>query len=192
MSDTIEHAREGLEHAEHAAKHGGDGSATKVAVLIAALAAALALSEMGEKGAQNEYLSRHIEVSDVWAQYQAKGVRATQRLAEADILDSMPNADQPAVQARAKSARDEAARLRDEPGRDGAKQLSERAHGAEMEREHAFHVYHQFERVVGALQIAIVLASVSIVTRVRWLTVAGAAIGGAAAVYGALIATGVV
>lgn len=188
MSGTIEHAREGLEHA-----HEAGGSATKIAVLIAALAAALALAEMGEKGAQNEYLTRHISVSDDWSFFQAKSIRATERSAQADILESLPTADQPAVQARIKAARDEAARYRDDPATgEGAAQLAEKAkHGIE-ERDHAFHVYHQFERVVGALQIAIVLASVSIVTRVRWLTIGGAAVGGAAAIYGLLIATGIV
>ena len=49
MSDTIEHAKEGIEEAHH---H-GDSRARRIAVLIAVLAAGLALSEMGEKGAQN-------------------------------------------------------------------------------------------------------------------------------------------
>jgi len=56
--------------------------------------------------------------------------------------------------------------MRDDPqGGDGMKQLGERAKGQEAERDAAFHRYHEFELVVGALQIAIVLASVSVVTR---------------------------
>ena len=64
MSETIENAREGLHHAQHEPGGHTDGSARKVAVLIAVLAAALALAEMGEKGAQNEYLTHHIALSD--------------------------------------------------------------------------------------------------------------------------------
>ena len=59
------------------ARSHSDTSARRIAVLIAVLAAALALAEMGEKGAQNAYLTHHIAVSDDWAFYQAKNVRAT-------------------------------------------------------------------------------------------------------------------
>jgi hypothetical protein len=42
--------------------------------------------------------------------------------------------------------------------------------------------------VVGALQIAIVLASVAVVTRILWLAVGAGAIGAIAAGFGLLIA----
>ena len=61
MSETIEPAKEGLHHAHHASAH-SDSLARRIAVVIAALAAALALAEMGEKGAQNSYLTHHIAV----------------------------------------------------------------------------------------------------------------------------------
>ena len=51
-------------------------------------------------------------------------------------------------------------------------------------REMAFHRYHWLELVVGALEIAIVLASVSVVTRIRPLAIGAAAIGIVAAVSG--------
>ena len=91
MSETIEHAREGLHHAHHAPAH-TDTTARRIAVLIAVLAAALALAEMGEKGAQNAYLTHHIAVSDDWAFYQAKNARATTWAAQAGILANLPNA----------------------------------------------------------------------------------------------------
>src|SRR4051812_6923550 len=77
MSDTIEHAREGIHQAHEAPAGHGDRSARRIAVLIAVLAAALALAEMGEKGAQNAYLTHHIALSDDWAFYQAKNARAS-------------------------------------------------------------------------------------------------------------------
>ena len=67
-------------------------TARRIAVVIAALAAALALAEMGEKGAQNAYLTHHIAVSDDWAFYQAKNARATTWAAEAGMLANLPNA----------------------------------------------------------------------------------------------------
>jgi hypothetical protein len=189
MSDAIEHAQEGIEHAHHAA-HEGDRFAPRVAVLIAALAAFLALADMAEKGAQSAYLTHHIAVSDDWSFFQAKNVRASVRAAEATILESLPNASDVGVRDRVKDARQGEARLRDEPGADGMKQLAERAEHETELRNHQFHRYHQFELVVGALQIAIVLASVSVVTRVRPLAAVAGIVGFAAALYGLAIASG--
>ena len=132
------------------------------------VAAALALAEMGEKAAQNAYLTHHIALSDDWAFYQAKNARATMWVVEAGILANLPNAAEPGPQAEIKRAKESEARLRDEPGKDGMKQLAERAQGQEHERDHAFHLYHQYEYVVGALQISIVLASVAVVVESGW------------------------
>lgn len=188
MSESIEHAKEGLEHAHHAAEHGGDHSARWIAVLIAVLAAALALAEMGEKAAQNLYLTQHVALSDDWAFYQAKSVRASIRASEAAMLASLPNAADKAVQDRIKLATDDEARLRDDPkGGNGMKQLMAQAVERQAQRDHAFHDYHHFELLVGALQIAIVLASVSVIARNRLLTVAAAAIGAIAAIVGVAV-----
>jgi hypothetical protein len=189
MGETIEPAQGGMESAHHAATHGGDQSARWIAVLIAVLAAALAMAEVAEKAAQNLYLTHHVSLSDGWAFYQAKNVRAAVQAGQANILESLPNAADPAVQARIKRAHDEEARLRDDPkGGDGMKQLAERAKQIQAERDAAFHQYHHYELVVGALQIAIVLASVSVITRARALTLAAGLIGGGAALAGLAVA----
>lgn len=193
MSDAIEQAKEGLEHANHAAEHDpGDKSSRNIAILIASLAACLALSEMGEKAAQNSYLTHHISVSDTYGFLQAKNVRRATYASTADVIESVPGIDADARK-RADRLRAEAARMADEPKTgDGAKQLLERAHTLEHERDHAFHIYHLFEMSTGALQISIVLSSVSIVTRIRALTLVAATLGISAALFAGLIATGVV
>jgi hypothetical protein len=190
MSNTIEQAQQGLEHAHEAASEHNDRGAQRVAILISALAAALALAEMSEKASQNEYLTHHIAASDTWAFYQAKNIRAETQRATADILDSLPNAADPGVRQRAEASRAEAARLDDDEKTTGRKQLKEKAQEIERQRNEAFEHYHHFERVVGALQISIVLASVSIVTRTRPLAWIAGVIGGAAALYGVGVAYG--
>ena len=189
MSESIERAQEGLESALDSVAREGDDAARWIAVLIAALAASLALAELGEKSAQNTYLTAHITLSDNWAYYQAKSARATTREAEASMLESLPSAGDPAVQARIKQARDQIAALRDDPtdGK-GMKQLEAGATEIQAERDHAFHHYHWYELAVGGLQIAIVLASVSVVTRTRALTLAAGLIGGGAAVFALAVA----
>jgi hypothetical protein len=190
VSEAIEQAHE-IHEATEEHQH-GDRTARRIAVLISVLAAALALAQIGEKSSQNAYLTHHIAVSDDWSFYQAKNVRSVMRGTEADILESLPSATDPAVQARIKAARDDAARLRDEPGNDGMKQIAVQARQEEQARETAFHRYHSFELVAGALEIAIVLASVSIVTRISAFAIGAAAIGLAAIGGGLAIVAGVI
>ncbi len=187
MSETIEHAREGMEHAQHEAGVHSDTVPRRIAVLIAVLAAALALAEMGEKAAQNTYLTHHIALSDDWAFFQAKNARAATWAAEAGILANLPNAADAGPQAEIKRARESEARLRDEPGGEGMKQLAERATAHQTAREEAFHRYHEMELVVGALQISIVLASVAVVTRILALAVGAGVFGAIAAGFGLFV-----
>ncbi len=192
LGESLEHAREGIEHAHHALEE-GEFSARNIAIVISFLAAGLAIAEMGEKASQNEYLTHHVSLSDDWAFYQAKTVRWNMLLSNADILDSLPNAaTDPAIRARAAKAREDAARMNDDEKTQGRKQLQEKAQQQGEERDHAFHRYHNYEWVVGALQIAIVLASVSVVTKVRVLAMIAGGIGGIAALFGLAVAGGLV
>jgi hypothetical protein len=178
--DTIEeHAHETIHH------HGHDNRV--VALMIAALAAALAIAEMGEKQQVNSYVVHHISASDDWAFYQAKNIRASEQKSLATILTNLPNATDPGVQAAIKEARETEARLRDEPG-DGMKQLIAKAKADEERRDEASHRYHQYEVVVSALQIAIVLASISVVTAVTAFAATAATIGAIAVLGGLLVA----
>ena len=107
------------------------------------------------------------------------------------MLASLPNAADPAVQTRIKEATATAARMRDDPeAGDGMKQLAATAKVQEAERNEAFHKYHNYEYASGALEIAIVLASVSIVTRIRALTLGAGVIGALAIAGGIGVATG--
>nr|WP_294563691.1 DUF4337 domain-containing protein [uncultured Rhodopila sp.] len=177
MSETVERAHETIEeHARH-----GDPWARNVAILVSVLAAALAVTEIGGNAAQNAYLAQHVELSNNWAFFQSKNVRAVVLESQADVLASLPNAQDPAIQARIQESKTHAVRMRDDPkGGDGMKQLAAIAHDLEAERAESFHRYHKYEFATGALQISIVLASVSLVTRMRALAFGAAAIGAAA------------
>jgi hypothetical protein len=178
VSESLERAHETIEH--HSSH--SDPWARWVAILVSMLAAVLALSEIGGKAAQNAYLTEHVALSNEWAFYQAKNLRAVMRTSEVALLSSLPNAQDPSTQVRIKEANDYIARMRDDPkGGEGMKQLAVRAKTLETERDEAAHRYHNYEYAVGALQIAIVLASVSVVTRMRAMTYGAAAIGAAAA-----------
>ncbi len=188
MSEAVERAHEAIEEHEHAAHL--DPWARRVAVLVSVLAAVLAMAGIGAKSSQNAYLTHHITLSNDWAFYQAKNLRAVVRTSEADLLASLPNAQDPAIQARIKEAKEYNDRMRDDPkDGEGMKQLAAKAEVEEAARDEAWHRYHSYEYATGALEIAIVLASVSVVTRIRSLTYGAAVIGAAAAVTSLAIAT---
>jgi hypothetical protein len=186
--DEIEDAQEHIERAHHAHIHEGDSAARWIALMIAGLAAALAIAGLAEKSAQTAYVNHNITLSDSWAFYQAKNMRAAILAAEANVLESLPNAADPQVKARIAAARQEEARLRDDPkGGAGIKQLAERARQQQEVRDEALHRNHQYEIVVGALQLAILVASVSLLMQARLLTLAAGALGAAAIVYGLVV-----
>src|SRR4051812_41292945 len=177
MAGAHEHL-ERAEHAEHAA-HGGHGEGTnrtnrRIALLIAVLALFLAIAETLGKGAQTEALSDNVEASNLWAFFQAKTIRQTAvRTAIEQVELTRPPAGDPAlndaVNKRLQAWREMVARWESEPGRDGKpgegrKELSARAAEAEKKRDTALARYHQYEIASAAFQIAIVLASATVIT----------------------------
>ncbi|MCC8936941.1 hypothetical protein CI1B_04890 [Bradyrhizobium ivorense] len=161
-------AHESMEHAEHA-EH-ASGSNKKIALLIAVIALFLALSETLGKGAQTEAIAKNVEASNLWAFFQAKSIRRTtvQVAADQGKLSLGATTDEAAKAALQKQIDDwtkTAARYRSEPDTgEGSEQLSERAKHAEHERDEATAKYHHFEIASAAFQIAIVLASATIIT----------------------------
>jgi Domain of unknown function (DUF4337) len=183
MSEEFEQAHEHLEHAAHG-EHGK--ARTWPAVLIGIMAAALALTEFAAKDAQTSYLTNHIAASDTWAQYQAKAVRRTVLTSEAELLESLPTSTDPALTKRIADARANADRMHSEAGADGMEQLAEKAHAQEHLRDHEMHRTHTLEIASGGLQIAIVLASISVVIDLPLFMIASVALGIASAIYGLL------
>lgn len=143
-------------HGEH---HGNKG----IALIISILALVLAFSETLGKSAQTSGLSYNIEASNLWAFFQAKTVRQTTLRTAAEQLDASVASD--AAKAQSAKWRDTAQRYQDEPDTgEGRKQLAERAKAAEKKRDRALAAYHHYEMASAAVQIAIVLASASIIT----------------------------
>ena len=142
------------------ADHGGNKG---VALLISVLALVLAFSETLGKSAQTEAMSYNIQASNLWAFFQAKTIRQTTLRTAADQLGATAESEKAKQQIDA--WKKTAERYEDEPEtREGRKQLADRAKNAERKRDKAFAAYHHFELSSAAVQIAIVLASASIIT----------------------------
>ena len=161
-------AHESMEQAEHAEHASSENK--KIALLIAVIALCLALSETLGKGAQTESISMNVQASNLWAFFQAKTIRRTvvQTAAEQGRLGLSAAGDDAARAAARKQIDDwqkTAMRYRSEPETgEGTEQLAERAKHAEEERDLATAKYHHFELGSAAFQIAIVLASATIIT----------------------------
>jgi len=161
-------AHESMEQAEHAEHASSENK--KIALLIAVIALCLALSETLGKGAQTESISMNVQASNLWAFFQAKTIRRTvvQTAAEQGRLGLSAAGDEAARAAAQKQIDDwqkTAMRYRSEPETgEGTEQLAERAKHAEEERDLATAKYHHFELGSAAFQIAIVLASATIIT----------------------------
>ena len=162
------------EEAAHEAMH-LEGSNKKIALLIAVLALFLAFSETLGKSAQTNAISLNVEASNLWAFFQAKTIRMTVlRTAAEETEIDLPAAADPTLRA-AKQKRIEdwkktAARYDTEPEtQEGRKELAERAKHAEEKRETAMAKYHHFEVASAAFQIAIVLASATVITGIMAL-----------------------
>ena len=169
--------QEAIEEAVHS--HGN----RRVALLIAVLAAFLALTEMRGKGAQLDSLAANIEAANLWSFFQAKTIRQTTLRTAAEELETVGGSTLPpdrteAVAKRIQAWRATAERYETEPStNEGRKELIARAKNAEGQRDRALAAYHLYEYGAAGLQLAIVLASASLIAGVAWLTWLGGALG---------------
>lgn len=158
-----------------------------VAVYIAILAVALAITGMGASNAMKDMLSNNIEASNLWAFFQAKTIRKTTIDATADefalILaanPSMPDAAKKQVEDMIKRYKATSERYESEPEtKEGRKELVARAKEKEQARDTAQRKDPYFDFAEALIQIAIVLASVSLITRTSLLLIVSFAMSGA-------------
>ena len=175
---------------EHA--HVPHGGSKRIALLISVLALLLALVETGANSAQTEVFTRNVEAANLWSFFQARTIRQTTvrtaaEQAELDAQAALDAAARGAIAAQQKAWRDTAARWESEPATgEGRRELTERARAAEAARDHFLAKYHLYEYAAAAFQVAIVVASASIVTEVVLLAGVGVVFGVVGIALGAL------
>jgi hypothetical protein len=152
----------------------------KIALLIAVIALCLAFSETLGKSAQTSALNYQIEASNLWNFFQAKSIRRTATLlageaAKVEFETSADAARKAALQKQIAEWDKTAARYRSEPEAGGGKgegtvELARRAVEQQHRRDEALARYHHYEVASAAFQIAIVLASATVITGMLLLT----------------------
>ena len=158
----------------HVDSHGGGNKG--IALLISVLALVLAFSETLGKSAQTAALAYNIEASNLWAFFQAKTIRQTVLRTAAEELETASSSDLSKKQVA--KWRETAQRYQSEPEtNEGRDQLAARAKAAEKKRDISMAAYHHYELASAAVQIAIVLASASIIAEIIALAWIGGALG---------------
>ena len=134
------------------------------------LALFLAFSETLGKSAQTEGIGNNVEASNLWAFFQAKTIRRTVVLTAAEQA-KLEVGDKPTMPPRRRcksksttGRRPRRAIVRNRKPTKAREELAERAKQAEHERDIALAKYHNYEIASAAFQIAIVLASATIIT----------------------------
>ena len=163
-------AQDAQDSIEQAGEHGGQ----RVALLISVLAGILALVGVSGGNAEQDATKANIDAANLWSFYQAKTVRRSNlqqltELVELELPDLPPDRAE-RTRKRLEVWRATAERYESEPDtNEGRKELAARAKAAEAVRDRALAADNMFDYGSAALQLAIVLASASIVVRVTWL-----------------------
>ena len=154
----------------------GDGSSKQrerlIAVYIAILAVALSICSVGGGNATKDATARNIEASNAWAFFQAKNIRRNDVRIEISDLElrlatepTLSDAAKTAIEDKLKQYREQEARLTSEPETgEGVKELMAKGKALETQRDRAMRKDPYFDYGQALLQIAIVLASVAIIT----------------------------
>ena len=151
---------------------------------IAILAVVLALCSMGGGNAAKEATIKNIEATNTWAFFQAKNMRRHVLRLQADELElrlategGLTEAGKAALAAKIADYRAQDSTLTEDAGkppekREGLDQLWNKGKALEAARDVAARKDPYFDYAEALLQIAIVLASVAIISRFRFTLLA--------------------
>jgi hypothetical protein len=183
VADTIKEAVEAEHQADRAEERASERHRNRAALAIAVLAGILAVGELGGDNAKDAMIHNNIEASDTWNFYQAKNIRQTIYKLEVDRLKreriaagAGAGAGNDALDADIEKYARTVSRYDDEPDAaapndptrgEGKKQLQARAKSYGAARELAEKRNDSFDFAKMALQLGIVLGSVSILAASR-------------------------
>ena len=176
--DVLEH----VEEAEQAAAKREDFG-RRAAVVVSAMAALLAIASLAGSRASTEAILAQAKATDTYNEYQANSLKRHINLDDATQLRILASGTGSEAAANQQAASlEQAVNEKYQPTQD---QLLPVAQDLEHERELAEARHRGFQTAEAAFQLGIVLSSISIVARARWLLVIGAALGAAGILLGA-------
>ncbi|MBX9585460.1 MAG: DUF4337 domain-containing protein [Gemmataceae bacterium] len=159
------------------AEKAADPFARRVALFVAVYAVGLAVAALGGSNAAKEMMMAQQKATNLWAYYQAKVIRENLYLLEAEKLELDAEVRPPADRTRVDAVR-EKYRARAEKYRLEKEEIRAEAEAKERERDTAARRDPYFDFAEVTLQVAIVLASVAMLSGRRWAFVASLALAG--------------
>ncbi len=174
-SDAADQILELNENDEGEDKSANEKFRSRAALLIAFMAMLLAITSLGGGNAAEDIMNYNIQASDTWAFYQAKTIRKTNTELAADALENQLMLSQnlspeqrAGLEKKIAEYRANAARYESEPDKgEGRKELAKKAQDLTAQRDRAMQQDPNFDFSEALFQIAIVLASVSILATSR-------------------------
>jgi len=156
-------------------QEGAEKRLTYVSMVIATLAVLVAMVTVLGHRAHTEAVLEQTRAADEWNEYQARRMRVQQLETTADLLSLQPSSNAAATQAKLQEYREKIARWQPEVDRD-----FHLAEELEAEVDHAERKAARFDLGEALLQISVVLASITLLTRQHryvWSGVVLAAVG---------------
>lgn len=141
-------------------KEGAEKRLTHVSLIIAILAVLVAMVTVLGHRTHTRAVLEQTRAADQWNEYQARKLRVQQTQSENTLLSLQPSVDATATQTRIATNKAQATKWQAELDQD-----REKAHELETEVDHAEREAARFDLGEALLQIAIVLASITLLTR---------------------------
>jgi len=141
-------------------KEGAEKSLTHVSLIIAILAVLVAMVTVLSHRAHTQAVLEQTRAADQWNEYQAHKVRMQQTQIASDLLALQPSVDPTATQAKLSAYKDQMAKWQTETDEE-----AKTAHRLEDQVEIDERVAARFDLGEALLQISVVLASITLLTR---------------------------
>ncbi len=153
-------------------REAGEKSLTHVSLIISVLAVLVAMVTVLGHREHTEAVLAQARASDQWNEYQARRIRQTEVSLASDLLTLQPSSNDSAVQAKL-----EQYKARQEKVADQLKEDSQAAREKEAEVNIAERRAARFDLGEALLQIGVVLASITLLTRRQFFVLVALALG---------------
>jgi hypothetical protein len=150
----------------------GETSMTHVSLIIAILAVFVAMVTVLSHREHTEAVLMQARASDQWNEYQARKMRVQQVSIASDLLSLQPSSNDAAVQSKLADYKAHIAKWQGELDQDQEKAKDDEAEVALAERKAA-----RFDLGEALLQIGVVMASITLLTRRRRYVLVGVLLG---------------
>lgn len=153
-------------------REAGEQSLTHVSLIISVLAVMVAMITVLGHREHTEAVLAQARATDQWNEYQARHIRQAEVALASDSLRLLPNADTPAVQAKLNEYQQRQLKVQEQLKDDSREARARESEVAVAERRAA-----RFDLGEALLQIGVVLASITLLTRHRRYVAVALALG---------------